>query len=295
MRKKSLDRLPLGFNVFGAAFVLTLTIFCLVPFWLMVSGSFTENAAILRDGYRFWPSVPSIEAYKLVFKVPDIILRSYLVTICLTLAGTLISLFITSMTAFALHRKDFRYRNIFSFFFYLTTLFSGGLIPFYLLMLNLGMRNSYLALLFPPLLSVFNIIVMRTFFSTLPAEIGESGKMDGAHDFTIYTRLYLPMAIPGLATIGLFTALVFWNDWYNALLFINKPVMYPLQFQLYSIISQVNFAKTVAQRTGQQIANVPTEALKLAMACITIGPVVLFFPFIQRYFIRGLTIGAVKG
>ena len=295
MRKKSLDRLPLGFNIFGITFVLALTVFCLVPFWLMVSGSFTENAAILRDGYRFWPSVPSVEAYKLVFKVPDIILRSYLVTICLTLAGTLISLFITSMTAFALHRKDFRYRNIFSFFFYLTTLFSGGLIPFYLLMLNLGMRNSYLALLFPPLLSVFNIIVMRTFFSTLPAEIGESGKMDGAHDFTIYARLYLPMAVPGLATIGLFTALVFWNDWYNALLFINKPVMYPLQFQLYSIISQVNFAKTVAQRTGQQIANVPTEALKLAMACITIGPVVLFFPFIQRYFIRGLTIGAVKG
>ena len=295
MRKKSLDRLPLGFNIFGITFVLALTFFCLIPFWLMVSGSFTENAAILRDGYRFWPSVPSVEAYKLVFKVPDIILRSYLVTICLTSAGTLISLFITSMTAFALHRKDFRYRNIFSFFFYLTTLFSGGLIPFYLLMLNLGMRNSYLALLFPPLLSVFNIIVMRTFFSTLPAEIGESGKMDGAHDFTIYARLYLPMAIPGLATIGLFTALVFWNDWYNALLFINKPVMYPLQFQLYSIISQVNFAKTVAQRTGQQIANVPTEALKLAMACITIGPVVLFFPFIQRYFIRGLTIGAVKG
>jgi putative aldouronate transport system permease protein len=295
VRKKTLDRLPLGFNIFGVAFVLALTIICLVPFWLMVSGSFTENAAILRDGYRFWPSVKSVEAYKLVFRVPDIILRAYLVTICLTLAGTFISLFITSMTAYVLHRKDFQYRNVFSFFFYLTTLFSGGLIPFYLLMLSLGMRNNYLALLFPPLLSVFNTIVMRTFFSTLPAEIGESGKIDGAQDYTIYFRLYLPMAIPGLATIGLFTALVYWNDWYNALLFINKPKMYPLQFQLYSIISQANFARTVAQRTGRQISNVPTEALKLAMACITIGPVVLFFPFIQRYFIKGLTIGAVKG
>jgi putative aldouronate transport system permease protein len=290
-----LDRLPLKFTIFGATFVLALTVICLVPFWLMVSGSFTENAAILRDGYRFWPSVPSIEAYRLVFRVPDIIFRAYFVTICLTLAGTLISLFITSMTAYVLHRKDFRYRNVFSFFFYLTTLFSGGLIPFYLLMLSLGMRNSYLALLFPLMLSVFNIIVMRTFFSTLPSEIGESGKIDGAKDFAIYYRLYLPMAVPGLATIGLFTALVYWNDWYNALLFINKPRMYPLQFQLYSIISQANFARTVAQRTGRQISNVPTEALKLAMACITIGPVVMFFPFIQRYFIKGLTIGAVKG
>jgi putative aldouronate transport system permease protein len=281
--------------MFGYGVVLLLALICLMPFWLMVSGSLTDNGAILRDGYRFWPSVPSLEAYKLIFKVPDVILRAYLVTICLTAVGTAVSVFITSMTAYVLHRKDFKYRNVFSFFFFFTTLFSGGLIPFYLLMLNLKMRDSYLALLLPPMLSVFNIIVMRTFFSTLPDEIGESGKIDGANDFTVYFRLYLPMAVPGLATIGLFVALVYWNDWYNALLFISNPKMYPLQYQLYKIISQAEFAKTVAQRTGQQVQNIPSEAIKLAMACVATGPIILLFPFIQRYFIKGLTIGAVKG
>lgn len=295
MKKHALDQTPIGFSIFGYGVVLLFALICLVPFWLMVSGSFTDNSAILSEGYRFWPSVPSLEAYKLIFKVPDVILRAYLVTICLTLAGTALSVFITSMTAYVLHRKDFRYRNVFSFFFFFTTLFSGGLIPFYLLMLNLHMRESYLALLLPPLLSVFNIIVMRTFFSTLPDEIGESGKIDGANDFTVYFRLYLPMAIPGLATVGLFVALVYWNDWYNALLFISNPKMYPLQYQLYKIISQAEFAKTVAQRTGQQVQNIPTEAIKLAMACVATGPIILLFPFVQRYFIRGLTIGAVKG
>jgi putative aldouronate transport system permease protein len=261
----------------------------------MVSGSFTENTAILQDGYRFWPSEVSFEAYRLVFQVPEVIFRAYLVTICLTFAGTAISLFITTMTAYVLHLKDFKYRNIFSFFFYFTTLFTGGLIPWYLLMLSLGLRDNYLALLLPPLISVFNIIVMRTFFSTLPDEIGESGKLDGANDFVIYFKLYLPIATPGIATIGLFTALIYWNDWYNAMLFINRAEMFPLQYQLHRVISQVEFSRVVAQRTGQQVQNIPTEALKLAMACVTIGPVILFFPFIQKYFIRGLTIGAVKG
>ena len=295
MKWKHLDRLPIWFNILGTAFVLALTLLCLMPFWLMIAGSFTSETAIIQDGYRFWPSVFSIEAYQMVFKVPDVIIRAYMVTIFLVLIGTTTSLFITSMSAYVLHRKDFKYRNFFSFFFYLTSLIGGGLIPFYLLMLSLNMRDNYLALLLPPLLSVFNIIVMRTFFSALPHEIGESGKIDGANDLAIYFQLYLPLAIPGLATIGLFTALVYWNDWYNALLFINKDTMYPLQYQLYKVISHANFAKLVAQRTGQQVQNVPTEALKLATACVTVGPIILLFPFVQRYFIKGLTIGAVKG
>jgi len=290
-----LNRLPFTFNLIAYTYVMFLAVICLVPFWLMVAGSFTSDAAIIRDGYRFWPSEISFEAYKLVFQVPEMIFRSYGVTIFITTVGTFASLFITTMTAYVLHRKDFRSRNVFAFFFYFTTLFSGGLIPWYLLMLSLGMRDSYFALLIPPLISVFNIIVMRTFFSSLPSEIGESGKVDGANDFIIYLKLYLPMAIPGIATIGLFTALVYWNDWYNAMLFINEGSMFPLQYQLFRIISRADYARLVAQRTGMRTANVPTEALKLAMACVTIGPVVMFFPFIQKYFIRGLTIGAVKG
>ena len=293
--KNKLDRLPVTFNIVAYAYVLFLALICFIPFWLMVSGSFTADSAIWAYGYRFWPPEFSIEAYRLVFQVPEVMFRSYGVTIFITIVGTMVSLFITTMTAFVLHRRDFKARNFFAFFFYFTTLFSGGLIPWYLLMLNLGMRDSYLALIVPPLLSVFNIIVMRTFFSSLPSEIGESGKVDGANDFTIYWKLYLPMAIPGIATIGLFTALVYWNDWFNAMLYINEPTMYPLQYQMFRVLSRIDYARLVAQRTGMRLANVPSEGLKLAMACVTIGPVILFFPFIQRYFIRGLTIGAVKG
>lgn len=284
-----------GFQLFASTIVVLLALICVLPFLLVISGSFTQNDEIIKNGYSLIPNKFSLEAYKLIFSVPDIIINSYIVTIAVTLIGTLTGLFLTSMTAYVLHRKDFLYRNIFSFFFFFTTLFSGGLIPWYLLMLNLGMRNSLLALIVPSLMSVFNIIIMRTFFSTLPESIGESGKIDGANDFTIYMKLYLPMAIPGLATIGLFMALAYWNEWYNALLFINDPKLYPLQYQLYKIISSVNFAATVAQRTGKQMQNVPTEAIKLAMVCVTVGPIVLLFPYIQRYFIKGLTIGAVKG
>lgn len=296
IRKRSgRDDIPLGFTVFGYSYVIFLALICFIPFWLLVVGSFTSDAAILTYGFRFWPAEFTLEAYRLVFQVPEVILRSYVVTIILTTVGTTISVFIVSMTAYVLHRKDFKWRNIFAFFFFFTTLFSGGLVPWFLLMTNLGMRDSYLALLLPPMISVFNIIVMRTFFSSLPSEIGESGKIDGAGDFTIYMRLYMPMAIPGLATIGLFTALTYWNDWQNALFFINDPRMFPLQFQLFRILSAAEFARAVAQATGQQFADVPTEALRLATACVTIGPIILLFPFVQRYFIRGLTIGAVKG
>jgi len=294
-RRKDLDRLPLGFNILGTAFVLFIALICFVPFWLMLVGSFTDNTAILTYGYSFWPSVFSLDAYRLVFRAPEQILRAYMVTIGITLVGTITSLFITSMTAYVLSCKDFKPRNFFAFFFFFTTLFSGGLVPFYLLMMNLGLRDSYLALILPPLLSVFNIIVMRTFFSSLPASIGESGKIDGANDFTIYFRLYLPLAVPGLATIGLFTALVYWNDWFNALLFINDRSMFPLQFLLHRVLTAGEVARRMAMAGDIPMAQMPTEALKLATACITIGPIILLFPFVQRYFIRGLTIGAVKG
>ena len=294
-RRSRRDDLPIGFAIFGYTFVTLLALICFIPFWLLVMGSFTSDRAIMAYGFRFWPAEFTLEAYRLVFQVPEVILRSYVVTVVLTVVGTTISVFIVSMTAYVLHRKDFKWRNKFAFFFFFTTLFSGGLVPYFLLMTNLGMRDNYLALLLPPMLSVFNIIVMRTFYSSLPSEIGESGKMDGAGDFTICVRLYMPMAIPGLATIGLFTALTYWNDWQNALLFLNDSRMFPLQFQLFRILSQVEFARQVAQATGQQFADVPTEALRLATACVTIGPIILLFPFVQRYFIRGLTIGAVKG
>ncbi len=294
-KSKKLRRNSLAFDIFGYSIVTILALMCLIPFLLVLSGSLTDNTTILKEGYSLIPKKWSLTAYEMIFKVPDVILKSYLVSIILTFVGTLSRLFLVSITAYVLHRKDFKYRNYFSFYFFFTTLFSGGLVPWYLLMVNLGMRNNFLAMVIPGLFSVFNIIIMRTFFSTLPDAIGESGKIDGANDFIIYWKLYLPMALPGLATIGLFTALGYWNEWYNAMLFISNSNMYPLQYQLYKVMNSVQMAAKIAQTTGQQMNSVPSESLKLAMVCVTVGPVIFLFPYIQKYFIQGLTIGSVKG
>jgi putative aldouronate transport system permease protein len=218
------------------------------------------------------------------------------VTILLTLGGTALGLFLTSMAGYVLSRKDFKYRNSLSFFIYFTTLFSGGLIPWYILIVDtLEMKDSYLALLVPPLLSAWNIILMKNFMNSIPDAITESAKIDGAPDFTIYWKLILPLATPGLATIGLFMALGYWNDWFLANLFITTESKFPMQFLLYKILASAAVLKTSV--AGNLSANVkpPAETLKMAVAMIATGPIILLYPFVQRFFVKGLTIGAVKG
>jgi putative aldouronate transport system permease protein len=295
MRKK-LSRDRIIFEIIGRIIVLFIAVCCLIPFYLVVSGSFTSEDSIHKNGYKLIPSVISTEAYSAIFKAPMQILKAYSVTISLVVIGTLLSLFLVSMTAYVLHKKDFKYRNKFAYFFYFTTIFSGGLVPWYILMVRyLDMKNNYLALILPHVFSVFNIIIMRTFMKSIPEAIGESGKIDGAGEFTIYSRLILPMSTPALATIGLFIALGYWNDWYMALLFISKENMYPLQFFLYRILSAISFANKVAELTGIPAPKMPKESFKLAMTVVATGPIIFLYPFLQRFFIKGITIGAVKG
>jgi putative aldouronate transport system permease protein len=218
------------------------------------------------------------------------------VTILLTLGGTALGLFLTSMAGFVLSRKDFKYRNSLAFFIYFTTLFSGGLIPWYILIVNqLNMKDSYLALLLPPLLSAWNIILMKNFMKAIPDAITESAKIDGAGDFTIYWKLILPLSTPGLATIGLFMALGYWNDWFLANLFITSDSMYPLQFLLYKILASAAVLNTNVAGNLSPDFRPPAETLKMAVAVIATGPIILLYPFVQRFFVKGLTIGAVKG
>ncbi|UKS28939.1 carbohydrate ABC transporter permease [Paenibacillus sp. HWE-109] len=285
----------LTFNMIGYSVVIIFTIVCLIPFLLTLSGSFTEESSLFQDGYRLIPKSVSLDAYALIFKSPKVIFGAYGVTISLVVLGTALGLFLTTMTSFVLHRKDFRYRNKFAFYFFFTTLFSGGIVPWYIIMINLGMKNNYLALLLPNLLSVFNIIIMRTFFTAIPESIGESAKIDGAGDFTIYRKLYLPMSVPALATIGLFLAITYWNDWYPAMLFISKDELIPLQYQLYKVFNDMQFAQQVASQTGISVGNMPSETFKMAMTMVTIGPIIVLYPFLQKYFIKGMTVGAVKG
>lgn len=285
------------FNVIAYTFLSILTIFCTVPFIMVLSGSITREKSILRDGYRLIPKEISFDAYKLVFTSPGEILNAYAVTIFITSAGTILSLFLISMTAYVLQRKEFKYRNAFAFYFYFTTLFSGGLVPWYILMVRyLKLKDNILSLIVPMLFSVFYMIIIRTFMSNIPDSINESAKIDGAGEFRIFVQLIMPLSKPVLATMGLFIALNYWNDWFHAMLFIENKALMPLQYFLYRILSVVEVLKLMTSNLpAGLVVDTPGESLKMAMTVVTIGPIIFLYPYLQKYFIRGIMIGAVKG
>lgn len=284
------------FNTLGYLFITAFGIICLLPFLLVISGSLTKESAILSRGYGIWPSQFSGEAYSTILKAPMTILNAYAVSISLTLAGSAIGLFLTAMTAFVLNTKDFKYRNRVSFYFYFTTLFSGGLTPYYILMVRyLGVKDTPWALLLPGLISVWYLIIMKTFYKSIPDAVFESAKIDGANHFSMFLRIALPLSKPALATLGLFIALGYWNSWYNAMLFINDQHLFPLQYFLYRMLNSVQFADSAMRGLKATAISLPKESLKMAMAVIATGPIILVYPFVQKYFIKGMTIGAVKG
>jgi len=286
------------FKLIAYVVVLGGSFLCLLPFLLIISASLTSNASIIQDGYQLIPADFSLEAYKVIFELPQEVLRAYGVTVLTTVVGTALGLFLMTMAGYVLQRKDFKYRNFFSFFIYFTTLFGGGLVPWYILITKyLQFTDTYYALIFPSLMSPFLIILMRSFMkSVIPDEIIESAKIDGAGDFKIYYRIVLHLSLPGIATVGLFLALHYWNDWFSSALFINNAAKFQLQYYLYNIINTANFLSTIGAGSGVVLTEgVPTESMKMAMSIIVTGPILLLYPFIQRYFVKGLTIGAVKG
>ncbi|MGN8771800.1 carbohydrate ABC transporter permease [Paenibacillus barengoltzii] len=294
-KRKPIDRLLL--QMIGYVALTLLAVFCLFPFILVLSSSLTDESKIIEDGFQLIPTSFSLEAYGILFKYPQEMLKAYGVTISVTLLGTLFGLFLTSMTAYVLARKDFKWRSHFSFFFFFTTLFSGGLVPWYLLIVNyLDLKDTLLVLILPMLMNVFYIIVMKSFMSSIPEAIIESAKIDGAGDFQIYLQFVIPLSKPALATIGLFIALGYWNDWYNALLFISNSDLMPLQYYLYRLLGNMDGMRKAMMAAGAVVSSdIPTESLKMAMTIVATGPIMIAYPFIQRYFVQGLTIGAVKG
>ncbi|MNO27037.1 L-arabinose transport system permease protein AraQ [compost metagenome] len=294
-KRVNTDRLVL--SIVGYVTLTLLAIFCIFPFILVVSSSLSEESTIIEKGFQLIPANFSTEAYSLLFKYPAEMLRAYGVTISVTLIGTVAGLFLTSMTAYVLSRSDFKWRGRFSFFFFFTTLFSGGLVPWYLMIVNyLHLKDTLLVLILPMLMNVFYIIVMKSFMSSIPDAITESAKIDGAGDFRIFMQLIVPLSKPALATIGLFIALAYWNDWYNALLFISKSELMPLQYYLYKMLGNMDGMRKAMMASGAVVnSDLPTESLKMAMTIVATGPILLAYPFIQKYFVQGLTVGAVKG
>ena len=294
MNNKSHDKTL--FSAISVIFILIVTMICILPLILVVSGSLSSQDSIVRYGYSFLPKEFSLEAYRVAFYHPEAVLRAYGVTIFVTIIGSAVGLFITAMTGYVLTRKDFEWRNRFAFYFYFTTLFSGGIVPWYILCVKyLKFSDNYLGLIVPFLLNVFYILVMKSFMGSIPEAITESAKIDGAGDFLIFRKLILPLAKPALATIGLFIALNYWNDWFLAFMFIQDPQKFTLQFYLYKIISGAQALSNLSNSIAGDKVETPTESLKLAMTIIATGPIVFVYPTIQKYFVKGLTIGSVKG
>lgn len=285
------------FNVISDLLITALGIFCLFPLLLILSGSITDNITLTREGYHLIPVKFSLEAYRTVFEYPQKLLMAYGNTIVVTIVGTFLGIICVSMTGYVLMRRDFKYRNRISFLIYFTTIFGGGMVPWYVLLSKyLHLTNTYAARIFPSLMSPFLIILMRTFMqSSVPEELIDSCKVDGANDFTIYSRVIMPIITPAIATVGLFLAIGYWNEWYLTSLFISKKELYSLQYYLYDVLDNINFAKEMAAITGQPATNLPTETVKMAMVIVVIGPIIFLYPFVQKYFVSGITIGAVKG
>ncbi len=288
-------------NIIAYTFTGLMALICLVPFLMIISGSFSSEAAITQNGFSLLPQDFSLEAYKTVFKEPLVVVKAYAVTIGLTAVGTALGLLLQTMTAYVLSRKDFEWRNGFSFFFYFTTLFSGGLVPtFVLYTQTLKLRDSYLALLLPLLFSVYNLLIMKSYISAIPESLVDAAKIDGCGEVRTLFQVVMPLIQPALATVGLFIALAYWNDWYNAMLYIKSEERYPLQYFLYQQVNNIETYKKLISNNAVSSAVVsamalPTQTLKMALTIVVTGPIILAFPMVQKYFVQGITIGAVKG
>ncbi|MCC8103761.1 MAG: carbohydrate ABC transporter permease [Clostridiales bacterium] len=285
-----------AFYAIAYIFVGLMALICLLPFIIMVSGSFSSEQAIRFTGFGILPKDFTLEAYRLIFKTPMTVIRAYGVSILITVVGTVLGLFLTTLTAYVLSRKDFKYRNWFSFFFYFTTLFNGGMVCTYIFYIQyLHLKDSYWALILPGMFNVFYLLIMRTFIAALPHELVESAKIDGAGEWRTFFSVIFPLLKSGLATIGLFLALGYWNDWYNAMLYINTETKYPLQYMLYSLMQKTQALASIASQAGISISDMPSNSLKLAMAVVATGPIILVYPFVQKYFVKGVAVGSVKG
>ncbi|BBI35532.1 carbohydrate ABC transporter permease [Cohnella abietis] len=269
----------------------------ILPLVLVVAVSFSDENTVIRNGYQFIPSEFSLKGYQVVFQNPTMLLNAYGVTICITLIGTVISLMFTAMIAYVMSRKDYRYRRATTFYVVFTMLFNGGLVPFYILIVKyLHLKDTMWVLFIPYLLNPFYVLIMKGFLDRLPTEIIESAKMDGAGEYRTFFRIVLPLSTPALATVGLFISFVYWNDWWLGLLFVNQENLVSLQLMLYRTMNSIEFYAANAQYLSGNvdISQFPSITTRMALAVLGAGPMMFVFPFFQKYFVKGLTMGSLK-
>ena len=282
------------------AFMILLVMSCILPFLLMVMASFTEEATLTRNGYSFFPEVFSLETYRYIIKSAGTILRGYVMTIVITLIGTACNLILTVLFAYPLSRKDLPYRGFLSFFLFFTMLFNGGLVPTYMMYANtFHIKNTMFALIVPSLMmNAFYVIMMRSFFSSsIPDSLIEAAKLDGASERKILMRIVVPLSKPMIVTLVLMVGLGYWNDWMNGLYYVTDQKLYTIQMILNNMINNIEFLTRNASMLGSAASSmrIPQVGIRMGIAVIAVLPILIIYPFLQKYFVKGIVIGGVKG
>jgi putative aldouronate transport system permease protein len=285
------------FQFFNYLFLTFFAMFALMPFWIMIMASFTDDMSLRQNGYLPWISKFSVEAYKWVLKGGDV-RTGYMVTIFVTVVGTLCSLFVMSGLGYVMSIKRLKGRNKIAFYVFFVMIFAPGIVPWFITCRNLlHLHDNIWALILPMMVQPFWVFVLRNFFSTLPTEILESAYIDGANDARILFDIVLPLSTPVLATVGLFMAVAYWNDWFLGVMLLDFAPFRPLSVIILKMVSNIQAIQQAMKQPGVNIllGNIPDLGIRMATAAITIGPIILVYPFVQRYFVRGLTMGAIKG
>lgn len=287
-----------AFQIAANFLLIMAVIACIVPFLLLFISSITAENALIRNGYTFFPSEISFEAYKILLTDSTDIVRGYGITVLVTVAGTVSNLLLTTLFAYPLSRKDLPGRNFFAFFIFFTMLFNGGLVPSYMMWTGaFQIKNTIWALIIPNLLmTAFYVIMMRTYLTAnIPDAVIEAARIDGAGELRILRQVVLPMATPILATLALLVGLGYWNDWLNGLYYVNDNRLYSIQVLLNRMLMDVQYLMSNTASSLNQNVALPATGIKMAVAVMGVLPILIIYPFLQRYFIQGIAIGAVKG
>lgn len=288
-----MTNMPKWGKVLAHILMILFSLACLVPFVLVISGSFTDETSLAANGFGLIPKEWSLEAYEYIFRAPDEVFSAYGTTIFITAFGTLVGTLIMSMIAYPISRSDYRFKNVLSFFVYFTMLFGGGMVAQYILVVNvLDLNDTVWALILPILLSPWNIMLLRMSMKAIPFALIEASYVEGANEFWIFFRIVIPLAKVGIITVALFTALTFWNDWSLCMLYIDRSDTTTLQYMLYRVLNKVEMAQQEAIALQEKL---PDQNLKMALCVVAAGPMVFIFLFFQKYFSKGIVTGAVKG
>ncbi|HHV10151.1 MAG TPA: carbohydrate ABC transporter permease [Clostridiales bacterium] len=284
-------------NIITLIFII-LALFCVVPIFYILAASLSDEITLSREGYSLLPRGFSLEAFRFVLESPKAILNAYAVTIFVTIVGTVVSLLFTAMFAYVIARKDFSLSRIFSFMVFFSMLFNGGLVPTYIMMTQYyNVKDTVLALIIPYIIMPWHVFLMKGFLADIPVSLIEAAKIDGASEIKTFFKIVLPITKPALATVGLFIAFTYWNDWYQSMLYIDKALLNSLQFYLYRIMNNIQYLSSsmMAGNISIDTSSMPSETARMVLCVLAAGPMLVIFPFFQKYFVKGLTVGAVKG